>query len=154
MPLLRKSIFRVLLLLLFIVYIIILLKVIIFKDAFINSYTYGSWKKNFLHANLVPFYNIRYYLRGEEPFEVGVLNIVGNIIAFIPFGFLLPLLFLQLRSFKKTFVTVLLTSLSFELIQLFITYGHCDVDDIILNTTGGVIGYLIYIIILGFLNKV
>jgi glycopeptide antibiotics resistance protein len=79
-----------------------------------------------------------------------ILNIIGNIVAFIPFGFFLP-------EINKKFSNVILVifagmffSLGVELLQAKYQIGSFDVDDIILNTTGtftGVILFKIYVII-------
>lgn len=75
------------------------------------------------------------------------LNIYGNIIGFIPFGFLIPV------SFKRGKGLILMTLLTFtaslviETVQLVFRVGSFDVDDILLNTIGGVIGYLFYLLV-------
>lgn len=72
------------------------------------------------------------------------LNLYGNIIAFIPFGMLLR----WARNKNTTFVQALLYSLGFtlviETVQYITKLGMFDIDDIIMNTLGGVIGYCIY----------
>ncbi len=75
-----------------------------------------------------------------------VLNIGGNIAAFAPFGFFLPLL---CKKTRNPFVSVGMTaifSFTVELVQLVTRVGAFDVDDILLNTVGGLIGYLCYLI--------
>jgi glycopeptide antibiotics resistance protein len=82
--------------------------------------------------------------RSQLGFESFVVNILGNIFAFAPFGFLLPLLN---RRYRKLYITAffsLLFSLTVETIQLWFRVGIFDVDDIFLNTIGGVSGYLFY----------
>lgn len=71
------------------------------------------------------------------------IEVFGNICMFIPIGFFLPLLW---DKFKNPFLTVfvcLFISFSIETIQLILPRGT-DVDDIILNTSGGLIGYILY----------
>lgn len=72
------------------------------------------------------------------------LNLYGNTIAFIPFGMLLR----WARNKNTTFVQALLYSLGFtlaiETVQYITKLGVFDIDDIIMNTLGGVIGYCIY----------
>lgn len=71
------------------------------------------------------------------------IEVFGNICMFIPIGFFLPLLW---KRFKNPFLTVivcLLISFGIETIQLILPRGT-DVDDIILNTSGGLIGYILY----------
>jgi len=77
-------------------------------------------------------------------FESFVINIVGNLVAFAPFGFMLPLLSKKYRKFF--YITFLSLELSFfvELAQLLFKVGIFDVDDIFLNTIGGILGFLFY----------
>ena len=71
-------------------------------------------------------------------------NLAGNVVGFIPLGILLPILLFWLRRGWSTVLAVFLVSLGFECCQLFFKLGIFDVDDLILNTAGGLIGYLIY----------
>lgn len=80
--------------------------------------------------------------------DLALQNIIGNILLFLPLGIFLPCLFPTLNSIKKVAVICFLCSLSIELIQLILrqygTYRTVDIDDIILNTTGGILGWLIF----------
>ncbi|MDU1540035.1 MAG: VanZ family protein [Paeniclostridium sordellii] len=73
------------------------------------------------------------------------INIVGNIIMFMPVGFLLPLICTKVDSCKKVVIIGFCTSLLIESTQLFLTRGT-DIDDLILNTSGAVLGYLVFLI--------
>lgn len=92
--------------------------------------------------NLIPFGWIR------ETWAMGFLamisQVIGNILMFVPFGFLLPLVFNACRSFYKTGLVVISFSFSIELVQYFIGRS-ADIDDLILNTLGGMIGFLVYL---------
>jgi glycopeptide antibiotics resistance protein len=74
-------------------------------------------------------------------------NITGNILLFLPLGILLPLLSVKLNSFRKIFLVALFFSSSIEIIQWFSRqvgiYRSVDVDDVILNVLGSIIGFLI-----------
>lgn len=72
------------------------------------------------------------------------LNILGNIIAFIPFGIYLPYMSKSGIGLIATFLYTFSLSLTIELVQLITRVGSCDVDDVILNTLGGVAGYIIW----------
>ena len=81
-----------------------------------------------------------------------IKNILGNILLLLPLGIFLPMCFKRLRRFKSTVITCALVSLSIEVIQyISIYFGNflniCDIDDIILNTLGGMIGFIIYKVI-------
>ena len=90
--------------------------------------------------NLVPFVNLFDYDSKRDM----LLNIIGNCTMFIPTGIVVPCLYKRLRSFRKTVLTGFLVSLSIEIIQLPFAVRASDVDDLILNTLGVIIGYGIY----------
>lgn len=93
----------------------------------------------------VPFYTINNMMR--EGVTIYVLNnIAGNILMFVPFGFLLPLIDSNMRKFYKTIPLGFFISLCIETWQLFLLRGT-DVDDVILNTGGVIIGYFTFFII-------
>ena len=75
-------------------------------------------------------------------------NIIGNILLFLPLGMFLPYLFRAFNSIRNLILICLLGSLTIELTQLILrqfgTYRTVDIDDIILNTIGGILGWLIY----------
>ncbi|ONI44237.1 hypothetical protein AN641_07710 [Candidatus Epulonipiscioides gigas] len=79
-------------------------------------------------------------------------NFVGqyflNIVMFIPLGIILPILFSNFKSYKKIFLFSFGLSLSTEFIQM-ITARSADIDDLLANTTGGLVGYGIYLIFIG-----
>ncbi len=98
------------------------------------------------HYNLEPFKEIHRYIlyyRTIGPYTV-FLNLAGNILAFVPFGLFFPLLSRRNRSFGKVMLISFEVSLMVEIIQLVTRVGSCDVDDMILNTLGGMLGYLCF----------
>ncbi|EPY2274416.1 VanZ family protein [Clostridium sporogenes] len=72
-------------------------------------------------------------------------NILGNILMFGPLGLLLPLLWKCFRKFSKTVLFGFLVSFAIEFSQLFLARGT-DIDDLILNTIGIMLGYLAFVI--------
>ena len=98
------------------------------------------------HYNLMPLKEIRRYITYYDvigPFTV-FLNLAGNILAFVPFGLFFPLLSRKNRGFFKVTLISFEVSLLVELIQLVTRVGSCDVDDMILNTTGAAFGYILF----------
>ncbi|MFL6557453.1 MAG: VanZ family protein, partial [Bacillus sp. (in: firmicutes)] len=59
-----------------------------------------------------------------------------------PFGFIIPLLAKRFQKLSAVTLATFCLSLTFELLQLVFEFGSFDVDDLILNTSGGIIGYL------------
>lgn len=96
--------------------------------------------------NLIPFRTIINYLRYRQTIsaDIWIYNLAGNIAAFAPLGFFLPAAFGKLQSLKSTFITAFFLILSAETAQLVTLRGVFDVDDIILNTIGAIVGYFIY----------
>lgn len=105
-----------------------------------------------IDMNLIPFRTITNYIKYFKHYglEMWLTNLFGNIIVFIPLGVLLPVIFKNLRGFVKVVSITLLSSLLAEILQRIFEVGSFDVDDIILNTIGGALGYLIYKIIIHF----
>ncbi len=128
-----------------IVYAGIVIKLILFKKPH-RAVTSNRVERNFRKANFRPFHTIAFYLSGKprNPFK----NIIGNIILFIPLTILIPLVFEKTQQGSKIILICFLTSLAFEIIQLFTLFGSFDVDDLILNTLGGFIGFFIFILII------
>jgi glycopeptide antibiotics resistance protein len=94
--------------------------------------------------NITPFSTIKNYFTYYDhfPFEIWLMNIAGNIGVFVPFGILIPLLYPKLRNVFFFTFTFLLGITCLETLQLISKLGSFDVDDIILNTCGAVIGLL------------
>ena len=70
-------------------------------------------------------------------------NTILNILLFVPLGFLLPTVWNEYRSTQKTLFTGLGISLIIEILQMF-TFRLTDVDDLITNTVGTILGYYLY----------
>ena len=95
--------------------------------------------------NLIPFMEIRRFIVYADllgPMAV-ISNLFGNIVIFMPFGFLVPILGRKKRNFWFTSLLSFALSLTVECIQLVTRTGCFDVDDIFLNTIGGMLGYLV-----------
>ncbi len=99
------------------------------------------------HYNLVLFREIMRFWNYRE--QLGIFpvlaNLAGNILIFIPFGFFDPMTSKHRNIFATT-IGAFLLSLLIETIQFFTKVGRFDVDDLLLNTIGGVIGYIIFTI--------
>ncbi len=89
--------------------------------------------------------NIVLHYPNSSSFAHCLINLVGNVVMFIPAGYLLPRIFKKQRNFFVFFLTCFFTILAVEAIQLFTLLGCFDVDDIILNLFGMTLGYLLCI---------
>ncbi|MFF9499676.1 VanZ family protein [Streptomyces sp. NPDC014656] len=95
------------------------------------------------HSNLTPGRSIEAYL-GRPGFVETVRQLGGNILLGVPFGILLPLLSRRARGFFRVALLTAATMLLVELVQGALVTGRAfDVDDVLLNTTGALLGYLI-----------
>ncbi|WP_180994428.1 VanZ family protein [Bacillus sp. Marseille-P3661] len=93
--------------------------------------------------NLIPFTSILRDFNFSQGFSLRFLtnNLIGNILAFIPFGFFMPLLFHKINTYLKIVISSAVFSLSIECMQISFRLGAFDIDDIILNTIGGMLGF-------------
>ena len=73
-------------------------------------------------------------------------NLFGNVIGFLPFGFILPVILERMRSGWLIILAGFGLSVTVEVIQLITKVGCFDVDDMILNTAGAALGYLLFFI--------
>lgn len=123
---------------LFIAYLIVLMYFLLFAEMLgrteiTEGYSY----------NLTLFKEIRRFweYRDQLGSAAVVLNLAGNVLAFVPFGFILPILFRVNRKWYIILQWSFIVSLSFEVTQLLTKVGIFDVDDLLLNTLGGLLGY-------------
>ena len=100
------------------------------------------------HYNLELFKEIRRFwtYRRELGLETVVVNLVGNVGVFVPVGMAVPLLYERFRRFPQVALLSFEVSLVAEVIQLVAKVGTFDVDDLLLNTIGGCIGYVLFIL--------
>ena len=98
-----------------------------------------------INYNLIPFRSMSAQIERITQWWA-LKNLLGNIIPFIPFGFLLPVTYKKFSSAISVFVIGLASILVIESFQFFTKLGSFDVDDIILNMTGIVCGYVIFLV--------
>ncbi|SDB18438.1 VanZ family protein [Eubacterium oxidoreducens] len=141
----KRSLQKVVCSLLFLTYLIVLFYFLFFAESFGRNFASEEYQ-----YNLTLFKEIMLYWNYREQIGYGAvfINLIGNIGAFVPFGFLVPSMFPKKNVFfPKVLLEGFLFSLIVESIQLFTKVGSFDVDDILLNTIGVVIGYIIFAIV-------
>lgn len=148
-----------------IIYFLIVIKLTLFKDV-IGTIKYDKipsfpliyrWQM----MQLVPFHTIKQYIVRDAAFqhhfrnisssqkiEFVLQNLLGNIILFMPLGLLIPAIYPAKRSMIKIIIISFLCSFTIEVTQFVSSRGIFDVDDLILNTIGGVLGYFLFNLIL------
>lgn len=126
---------------LFIFYLVVISYFLFFSEKY--GRTEGS---DGYRYNLTLFQEIRRFMRYRHSIglEGFVVNIFGNVLAFAPFGFCLPLVSQRDKKFLRILIWSFLFSFAIETIQLVYKIGIFDVDDLLLNTIGGVLGYILY----------
>ena len=130
-------------------YCLLLIKIMVFKD--VPLIRIGVLMLNFggTHEgvpNFIPFKTILPYLIGEKGLLIGAINIVGNIILLVPVGLLMPYVFSAV-NLKKSFVFAILSGMLIEGMQSLLHVGIFDIDDVILNGLGYLIGYWTYLML-------
>lgn len=127
----------------FISYLTVLFLLLFWRPEHSEFYTANgaNWE---LNANFEWFKTINMYVQYQDKFSFKTIfiNLAGNVIAFVPFGFLYPIA-RQKGFFRSLFVSLLFPIL-IECTQLYTNVGRFDVDDILLNTIGGWIGVIVY----------
>ena len=106
---------------------------------------FSSNREYIRNTNSIPLHTIYSYLSGAlnvSPIIV-ISNIFGNIILFVPMGIYLQLLKKNKKIWISTLIIFFIT-LFVEIFQLIFGLGAADIDDVILNCLGGLIGILIY----------
>lgn len=98
------------------------------------------------NSNLIPFFS--FYVFITTPFKSSivikqfVINLVGNLLLFLPWGLLLPIIINKCRGFKRFFIFTSLVIVVIELLQLFLMLGSCDIEDYLMNMIGALVGFV------------
>ncbi len=128
-------------------YAILLILLLFFYSSLNNNIISFNFKKEIFDSkwlfngkiNLVPFYFLNY-----RTYSVAYYQIIFNVICFIPLGYFLGTIFNKYNAFKIILIFIIINFL-FEVLQFIIpVYRIVDIDDIITNLFGEIIGYIIY----------
>lgn len=130
---------------LFVVYMIVLIYLVFFAES-MGRADRGPGEYAY---NLELFKEIRRFYQYREQLGIRAvfLNLGGNVLAFVPFGFMLPVVIRKRKCFFDAGMLSFLLSFCIETIQLTFKVGSFDVDDLLLNTAGGILGYVSYRIV-------
>ena len=129
---------------LFVLYILVLIYLLFLSEGF--GHRLSAHRE--YRCNLIPFQEIRRFWKYRKLVgaQAAFLNIGGNILGFCPLGFMLPILSRRYRNVFKTVSMGFGLSLLVECIQLLLQVGSFDVDDILLNTLGTLIGFFVFVV--------
>lgn len=125
----------------FVLYMILALYFMFFSETLDRTMVNREYRYNLtLFKEIIRFWNMRY----TYGWHVTIVNLLGNVVCFMPFGFLLPTI--SRKRILKNVISVTLFAMLFsagiETAQLITKVGAFDVDDIFLNTVGGFLGYI------------
>jgi len=136
---------------LFFLYLLFIIRVIVFKYPLSRMQDIANaWQKDVilegLHtANFVPFKTIKMYMQYYDlPGLRSFSNLFGNVLVFVPVGVLLPMVHRASRNVWVMLANALIFIVGIEVFQLFSNFGAFDVDDIILNIFGVLVGCCLY----------
>lgn len=134
---------------LFVVYCAVMLWLLFGRSqGWVDGLTYQQMLQR--NVNLVPlktirdYWNVVFHNSNQEYFVHCFINLGGNVLLFIPAGWLLPKIFPRQRNLFRFLITCLGAIFLVEVIQLFTLLGSFDIDDIILNLSGMTAGFLVY----------
>ena len=147
----RKKIWKFI----FIVYILILIKLIVFKYpwerlvSIMNHWEKGVILEGLSTANFTLGKSIRMYIKyfNKFPFWNGFANLIGNVLVFVPYGVILPKAYPGCGKWWRAVYCSVGLVMSIELFQLFSGFGIFDIDDILLNVSGAMLGYGLFVIL-------
>ncbi len=125
---------------LFVVYLALLIYFLFFSEYFNRNVINDTYRYNLtLFSEISRFWNMRY----TYGWSITLINIFGNVVCFLPFGFLLPTISKKrFKNFLSVAIAAAVLSALVEVAQMFSGAGVFDVDDILLNTIGGFLGYI------------
>jgi glycopeptide antibiotics resistance protein len=150
-----KSLLKINLIIYFLVYIIMIFNLTLFDEIYgRQGLTAISWNREMLNKyfnnsfNIIPFRTIKLFIRGYNNRIVSnrafYENIFGNILAFVPFAFFIPLIFKKINNYYKFLIIMIIIVIQIEFLQFITMSGACDIDDVILNLVGSSIAYLMF----------
>jgi len=105
--------------------------------------SHGWWHKLLHRIQTKDKINLQPFLMFKQ-FQIASTQVIGNLVMLLPLGIYIPLLFPRLAGFFKVCIICLSVSVSIELMQLITNARSTDIDDVILNTSGAIVGYIIY----------
>jgi len=150
----NKKILKVNLIIYFLIYTVTIFSLTLFDEIYgRQGLIIIDWDKDLLNQylessfNIIPFNTIKLftqgYMNGIVNYKNFSVNIIGNLLAFMPYGIFLPLIFKSTNKYYRFLITMILIVVIIELLQFVTMSGSCDIDDLILNVLGATVIYWI-----------
>ena len=127
----------------FLVYVFMVLTLTGYFILFREVAAHGWWHRVLHRVQTKERINLQPFLMFKQ-FQIASTQVIGNLVMLLPLGIYIPLLFPGLSGFFRVFIICLFVSVSIELMQLITSVRSTDIDDVILNTSGAVVGYIVY----------
>ena len=148
----NKTILKFNLIIYFLIYNVIIFSLTLFDELYgRRGFSFINWNSEILKTymkysfNIVPFKTIKLfingYTRGIVSFRAFYVNVIGNLVAFMPYGVFLPLLYKGMNKYKNFLTAMIFIVIIIELLQFATISGSCDIDDLMLNILGASIVY-------------
>ena len=129
-------------------YLILLITLTLFDSLWLrNGFNFSGFDNIQDRINLVPFKTIMTFVKEfDSMYSTSqiMLNLFGNVCAFMPMALFLLLLFKRQNKAFQFVITLILMILGIEFLQLITGSGRFDIDDLILNLFGAVLVYLLF----------
>lgn len=131
----------------FVLYLILLITLTLFDSLWLrNGFNIQEFNNIKDRINLIPFKTIITFINEfNSMYSTSqiILNLFGNVFAFMPMALFLPLLFKKENKFKNFVITLIVIILGIEFLQLITGSGRFDIDDLILNLFGACLAYVL-----------
>jgi glycopeptide antibiotics resistance protein len=139
---------------LFIIYVLFVVKAL-FLDHRLFMLLNGYNIHRSYNYNLIPFKTIATFISRYDQYNFNTWfnNLFGNILLFIPLGFSAPYFSRKTRNLKRFVLFIVIVIFILEASQMLLHLGSFDIDDIILNSLGGLVGFSIYTACVALLKK-
>lgn len=136
---------RILLWVLFIIYCALMIWLLFIRNREPRVSGLPYWENLKANMNLIPFATIKLFYNSLS-FMPGaaIVNLLGNVVVIIPLGIFLPVLWKNQRRLWVFLLTVIFVICLVEITQLFTLLGACDIDDLMLNLFGALIGFCLF----------
>ena len=137
------------------IYLLVIIYLLFVRTSRGTGGTYADYIRT--SVNLTPFSTVSTYIERLSAGSINkttvIYNIIGNIFILLPLGFAAAYFISAARKFYIWLPLMLGVNVTIEAIQLLSMRGSFDIDDIILNMTGAIAGYFIWVLLKRFLLK-
>lgn len=126
-------------------YLFLLFSLTVFRDGYFLWQFKFYWHRSLADVNWEPLVQTFKLAQGQSIVDF-IYNLYGNIVWFIPIGIFIPILGKKNRGFWRVVLIGALISVSIEIFQFILRTGISDINDVIFNTIGTAIGFMLYFI--------